>query len=362
MSRIKALSLAAACTLFLWGCEDMTDYDTSPYDPHDGAIYVPDDESMYQVMYDFFSEIRFYDNINIYGCADSHKVFDMTERIIAEHPELFWLDVSGVGSSPQHDVVDFGYHCIDFNCSEAEVRKMCDEVSEAADRVIKDIPEDASDWEKILFVHDAIIKTTWYQEGDEDYFTNTVYGCLVRHKTQCTGYSQAFQYIMERLGFECGVFSNDHHKWNYIRLDGEYYWIDLTYDDIVWNDGDDNACNYLHYYFMCDDEHFSMDHDLSQGKNYFVPQCNSFDKYYYFVDGSYFTEYDPAAIAEVIRKHNTENQVEIMFEDSRTFHEAIDKMNEGIGINEMIYAQNEKNELSYCWFDDMRILKIVLLP
>jgi len=64
---------------------------------------------------------------------------------------------------------------------------------------------------------------------------NTIHGALVEGRVDCSGYSSSFQYIMNLLGVETvineGVTSNgDNHAWNSVRLDGEWYRADVTFD------------------------------------------------------------------------------------------------------------------------------------
>ena len=48
------------------------------------------------------------------------------------------------------------------------------------------------------------------------------------------GYSRAFQYLMQQLGipcYYCTGYSGENHAWNIVYLYGEYYNVDLTWDD-----------------------------------------------------------------------------------------------------------------------------------
>lgn len=56
------------------------------------------------------------------------------------------------------------------------------------------------------------------------------------------GYAKAYMLIMNELGIECGLVtgiaknstgSSGGHAWNYINLDGDYYMVDVTWDDPV---------------------------------------------------------------------------------------------------------------------------------
>ena len=108
--------------------------------------------------------------------------------------------------------------------------------------------EDMSDCEKALAIHDWIIYNAEYDANTlsqlpdfrEDPDSGNPYGLLINRKGICLGYTSAFQLLMDVLGVECisvdgeaGGRSGDWeaHAWNMIRLDGDWYVVDCTWDD-----------------------------------------------------------------------------------------------------------------------------------
>lgn len=357
MKILKKFLLLLTFLFLLCGCE-YDDYDV-PYNPHDGATYVPDEEAMYQAIYKKLTSGKFRGEICLYGYANVERAFEISEMVLLEHPELFWVNIGAVGTSGNNDVISINYGNRDFDMPDSKVKKICDEVSEAADLIINSVPEGVDDWEKILFVHDEIIKNTWYQSGDLESYTDTAYGCLVKRRTQSDGYAQAFQYIMERMGFECGMVTNKYHSWNFIRLDGKYYWVDLAYDD---PNSDNSEYGSTHEFFLCADSELTENHDLSKGKNRFVPKCEDISKYYYVVDGSYFNSFDASAIAEIMKKHSDDAQVEVKFSDENVYNDALKCLEDNEVVTELIQAQNDKEILSYWMYPDYHIIKVILAP
>ena len=72
-----------------------------------------------------------------------------------------------------------------------------------------------------------------YPENKDDAYT--AYGALVLERSVCDGYAEAFFVIMSCLGVDCDIVvgSTDEglHAWNQVALGGEWYNIDLTWDD-----------------------------------------------------------------------------------------------------------------------------------
>lgn len=91
-----------------------------------------------------------------------------------------------------------------------------------------------------LYVHDYIINNCAYTDPEQDVFANDAYGCLVNHRAGCEGYSRAFQLVMNRLGFDVRLVTGEGadngidyigHMWNYIVIDNNGYFVDVTWDD-----------------------------------------------------------------------------------------------------------------------------------
>ena len=104
-----------------------------------------------------------------------------------------------------------------------------------------------------LAYHDYLAATTEY--AHDHYLNNTLtsedyslYGALINHSTVCQGYAQAFLYIMNRLNIDAGiaVSTNANHAWNVIKINGNWYHIDVTFDDPV----RDQLGRATHNYFM----------------------------------------------------------------------------------------------------------------
>ena len=124
------------------------------------------------------------------------------------------------------------------------------DILDAVYMVLNDVVrEDMSDYEKELAVHDWMVYNAEYDTNiltqlpdfEEDPDNANPYGFLVHRKGICKGYTSSFQLFMDILGIECisvmGEGSGTHdgeweeHAWNLVRLDGEWYVVDCTWDD-----------------------------------------------------------------------------------------------------------------------------------
>jgi transglutaminase/protease-like cytokinesis protein 3 len=102
-------------------------------------------------------------------------------------------------------------------------------------------------YEKELAIHDWIVKWASYDTEANNNSPNArpspdndnPYGVFFNKKAICSGYTSTFQLFMDLLGIECitvnGFARNmeTEHAWNMVRLDGEWYCVDVTWNDPV---------------------------------------------------------------------------------------------------------------------------------
>ena len=86
-------------------------------------------------------------------------------------------------------------------------------------------------------MHDYLTNTIQYVSGS--LYNQSAYSAIVNGKTVCAGYAHAFQYCMQKLGIPAayivGYAKGEAHAWNILCLDGEYYGMDVTWDDPIGN-------------------------------------------------------------------------------------------------------------------------------
>ena len=108
------------------------------------------------------------------------------------------------------------------------------------------VTEDMTDFDYALALHDALVDLGEYDQAVYDRDTpqgrpdNTnPYGMLVEGYGICLGYATSFQLLMDLAGVECitvvgaAFNSSSDHAWNLVRLEGEWYAVDPTWDDPI---------------------------------------------------------------------------------------------------------------------------------
>ena len=198
-----------------------------------------------------------------------------------DHPELFYLDVHKMrltfSSDGNSHVAYLGagrednYYADYTAASKAEVKAAVADFNTQVEAVVTAAKAKSNVVEQIRYVNEYLCDKAKYDFGAYDDVHNdrayngyvyTAYGILNsgEGKALCEGYSKAFKVIMDKLGIPCvlvagpacngidGVDSQGNklestyepHMWNAVRVEGEWYGVDVT-----WNDTENNHGKYL---------------------------------------------------------------------------------------------------------------------
>jgi hypothetical protein len=135
-----------------------------------------------------------------------------------------------------------------------------------------------------LSIHDYLVTHTNYVENNDSSYN--AYNTLINGQAVCSGYAECFKTFMDMLGIEnttiSGIASGQPHIWNEVLLDGDWYQVDVTWDDPVLSSTEDvqNATDTLntddfadkatdHAYFNISDTDMSSDHSWDSSQNGF---------------------------------------------------------------------------------------------
>ncbi len=131
------------------------------------------------------------------------------------------------------------------------------EYERAVNEALSVINDDMTDVEKALALHDYIVQTAEYDfeaysKRNIPSLSYTSYGIFIEKRAVCEGYALAVLELYRRAGLECitvGSSAMD-HVWNLVKLDGEWYHVDTTWDDMP----PEVNGRVLHTYFLLSDE------------------------------------------------------------------------------------------------------------
>ena len=314
----------------------------------------------------------------------SHKperVNELLVYVLNDYPEIFWSD--GTASSTAYSGLQ-NYTSVmpGYLYTKEECEKKKTQIDMEVSECLSGISENASDYEKILYDYEYIVNQVDYDDAAED--NQNICSVFIGKKSVCAGYSKAMQYLMEKQGLFCTYVTGEvtesfsdgdghkiPHAWNLVKCDGDYYYVDVTWGDPIFQESEEEAENVMddeirdnisYDYMLCDDDELFRTHtpDLEVE----LPDCTKMDLNYYVVNGMYYTEYDGQtalkAMNQVISARET--KVVLKYSDESVYKTA----KEDILNNEVKRAaQNlaqwyHLTEVSYSYIDDKKMNKITI--
>ncbi|MGN0491213.1 transglutaminase domain-containing protein [Ruminococcus sp.] len=250
---------------------------------------------------DEYAEIAAVGYFTIDAPLSTKQLEETVEAYKNDHPEVFWLK-SDFQYIDNYDSTSLflNYSVQPDNSDPDRLKKAKEKFNKTVDKIVDGAPKNATDYELELYVNDYLVDNCVYDkeavESDELIgHENDAYGALVDKKAVCEGYSRAFQLLCNRLGVDCisitGSGDGESHAWNNVKLDGEWYEVDVT-----WNDTDGDTEIPIYNYFNVPSDKFSETHitsplysEVSLSEyvnsdyyyNVFAPVCTG-TKYYYY--------------------------------------------------------------------------------
>ncbi|UVI30817.1 S-layer homology domain-containing protein [Paenibacillus spongiae] len=140
-----------------------------------------------------------------------------------------------------------------------------------------------SDYEKELAIHDYLVLHVAYDYdnysmGKVPDASYSAYGTLIDGIAVCQGYANTAKLLLNMAGIEAhivtGKVKGELHTWNKVRIGGEYYNLDVTWDDPV----PDVPGQVSYGYFNVTDKQLRIDHSWQDE----LPLATA-DKYNYYV-------------------------------------------------------------------------------
>lgn len=292
--------------------------------------------------------------------SDIDRIF---QCVLSDHPELFYVEgysyVKYTRGTKITSIVFSGSYTMDFDT--AVERKA--EIEAAADEILAQIDQEASDYEKVKYVYETLIRNTEYQLDSPD--NQNIYSVFINHASVCQGYAKATQYLLNRLGIDCSlvlgtVDTGEVHAWNLVKLDGSYYYVDTTWGDASYqiNGSEADIPDYcppeINYDYLCvTTAELLRTHTL--GGQLPMPLCDATDNNYYVREGAMFLEYDREQMQELFRKTLEQGKTDVTVKctDIACYREIISALIDGQEIfdylseneGKVAYAQND-NQLS----------------
>lgn len=288
-----------------------------------------------------------------------------------DFPEYYWLTDAMVDGIEFSDLSQPIYP--------ADVEQVSLQLEEVARAILEQAPK-GSDYEIVKFFYETIIKQTDY---DVEALSNDslswkeqgITSVLLEKKSVCAGYSRTFQYLCKLAGIHCiyvsGMANSEQggqigHAWNLVQIGGQYYGIDTTWGDPVFEEamGGQGQAEISYDYLCVTDEALNRtrkaDSDLLgywgqefpfQSRPLVYPSATDNSLNYYVQLGAYFTTFDETAVLDSVRsqKEQGADRIFLQFSNQEALQEMVDMA--GSDNNALFYALGDIYTYQYFYND-----------
>jgi len=252
----------------------------------------------------------------------SNRLLDITSEIFMDdntqyymfNGYFYWYSYSGGGSSAKIEAVTLSVYP---EYAKASVRQANQAVIDAKfSEYARLVSSVSSDYDKVRLVHDKMLAERDYADAngvaDRNAYAHNILGVMDTSTPGpvCESYTKAFAYVLNRLGIETliltgstpeGIDAGAAHTWNVVKVDGKWYYCDLTFDELDTQDqssgGYDpgNQMNGLIYkYFLIGASNHTMgnNEDLTFSQLHVQASTAGLN-----IGGTLFYSYSPPAIS-----------------------------------------------------------------
>ena len=258
---------------------------------------------------------------------DSTQIYIAKEAVLNDYPEAFWITGDYTVGNNLHDG---NYITLYSEYSYEQIVSAFDLINAGTEEILAKIPDGANELERELIIHDALVDSIDYdsEAADDDNASVqafSIYGALAHKKAVCSGYARAAKLLLNRVGIECrlvsGMSKDTGHMWNQVKIDGQWYNLDITWDDPI-TDGDVVYNRYS--YFNITDEQINVDHEPGRSfdemtletaesgdyatadlYNFDLEECTATDANYYMMYAVHITATDTSNNALITEKIKT---------------------------------------------------------
>ena len=206
---------------------------------------------------------------------------EVYQQIYNDEHALFYIDTKmqyAMNTSTQKLASAIIY----YKYSDKKILEMQKAIEEEAKRVLDGVTPKMTENETVKYFHDYLASNVVYDETAEN--CRDIYGVFVDKKAICGGYSKAFSYLCDKVGIETitvtGDADGEAHMWNMVKIDGQWYNIDVTYAVT-----ESELGSYVRYDYFCVNDAMLADTRSIYEQIYTYPKATAEDCNFFVKNG-----------------------------------------------------------------------------
>ncbi len=246
----------------------------------------------------FAGIVNFMENVPV-STTDPAVLDKVFNCVLMDHPEIFYINGYRYTKYTRGDVIKRIVFSASYVYDKAEAASIAADIDTVAQGIILNVSADASDYDKVKYIYDTIVRQTEYDVAAPD--NQNVISVLLNKRSVCQGYAKTLQLLLLKLNVPCSLVTgtvkeDQRHAWNVVKADGEWYYVDVTWGDALYvldeeSEGEVIVPDVNYEYLMVPYAEISKTHRAEPVTK--LPECVSMNDNYYVREGLYFTDYDP---------------------------------------------------------------------
>ncbi len=236
-----------------------------------------------------------------------------------------------------------------------------------AEEIIAAMPQYDDEYLTARYFHDYLAANVSYSSDENTTIDHcTPYAALIGGSGKCESYSRSFALLCNMAGIDCFMVMYDQsqsedgvgHMWNMVKINGNYYYVDVTHDSFTKDIGYPD--NYVAYdYFLTNAQGLSRPDLISEKIASVIPAVESDEDNFFVKSGLVFSSYNRNTVGKAAgaflkaQKDEGYSGVSIRFENKPHYDKALKKSelqkllyvisrNDGYGAKTYNYGTNEK--------------------
>ncbi len=240
---------------------------------------------------------------------NSSAIGDVMECVMADHPEIFYVDGYNATTHTLGDKVVKVTFSARYTLSQSQVEERKALIDTRVQEILAGMEDAMDEYEKLKYLYEYVIENTEYDLKAPE--NQTISSVFLYKRSVCQGYAKAFQLLCMEAGIPSvlvtgTVTGGEGHAWNLVCADGDWYYVDPTWGDAryrmsdsdpAWKSGKLPEVNYD--YFLVTTQMITRTHKISP--LFALPECTSMKDNYYVRRDAYFTEADDEKIARLFQ-------------------------------------------------------------
>lgn len=193
-------------------------------------------------------------DVSRFNIPDDDAV-DIYRAVVNEFTELIHVNPTTISRSYDKGITT-GFRPVFLFDTVDEVKAAFKAVNKRVKKFTAGVNDEWDDLHKARYLHDMLATQAEYTDTSDD-IEHSAYGALVNSKAVCQGYTHAYGLLLKTCGVDSTIVvsSKMKHEWNMVKIGGNFYHVDVTWDDPT----EDDRGYVEHTYFMLSDSAFSSD-------------------------------------------------------------------------------------------------------